>query len=550
LWLPAIAGWLTAAAGLLNLASTLTPDLAGRMRLLLHLEPGQFVPLAHALALPSGVALVAVAYHLGRGHRRAWWLALILLVVLGFLNVAKGLDVEEAFVSWGLAAVLWWGRDGFVVRGDDRGVGRAFAQVAAVAAGTFLAALVAVVAISDVLPQHVTAWIAIREAFGLLTLTGGPLAFPGHTHWVPIGVELLAAGALVGCAYVIFRPLAAPRELPAPAVRSLAAELVRRHGDDTLSFFKLRRDKHYLFSADKRAFVGYRVEGGVLLLSGDPVGPIDAVPGLLDEALAFADARGLRVAVLGASERLLPLAAQAGLRGFYIGDEAIVETGSFSLEGRAIRKVRQSVARLEKAGYEAELLRLGEVDDALVEQLEAVSERWRAGQPEKGFAMAMDSLRCEHQNDCFVLIARDDSGAVRGFLHFVPTYQRPAVSLGFMRRDRDTPNGLTEFMVVRAVQLLGERDIEEVSLNFATMARVLLTPNGRGQRILARVLALANPYFQIESLYRFNAKFLPRWEPRYLLYEGAFGLPRAALATLWAEGQLPKPRLGMSRARA
>jgi lysyl-tRNA synthetase class 2 len=265
------------------------------------------------------------------------------------------------------------------------------------------------------------------------------------------------------------------------------------------------------------------------------------VPGLLRDALALADVRGLRVGVLGASERLLPVAAQAGLRGFYIGDEAIVETARFSLEGRAIRKVRQSVNRVEKGGYTAQLLRLGDVDGALLAQLEGVSERWRAGEPEKGFAMAMDSLRGEHQADCWVLVARDGNDDVRGFLHFVPTYQRPAVSLGFMRRDLETPNGLTEFMVVRAVQLLADRGVEEVSLNFATMARVLLTPSGRGQRLFARVLTLFNPYFQIESLYRFNAKFLPRWEPRYLLYEGAFGLPRAALATLWAEGQLPKP---------
>ena len=52
----------------------------------------------------------------------------------------------------------------------------------------------------------------------------------------------------------------------------------------------------------------------------------------------------------------------------------------------------------------------------------------------------------------------------------------------------------------------------------------------------------ANPFFQIESLYRFNAKFFPRWEPRYLVYEGAFGLPARGLAAMWAEGQLPKPR--------
>jgi lysyl-tRNA synthetase class 2 len=49
-----------------------------------------------------------------------------------------------------------------------------------------------------------------------------------------------------------------------------------------------------------------------------------------------------------------------------------------------------------------------------------------------------------------------------------------------------------------------------------------------------------NPYFQIESLYKFNAKFFPRWEPRYLVYQGALGLPRAGLAAAWAEGQVPK----------
>jgi lysylphosphatidylglycerol synthetase-like protein (DUF2156 family) len=43
--------------------------------------------------------------------------------------------------------------------------------------------------------------------------------------------------------------------------------------------------------------------------------------------------------------------------------------------------------------------------------------------------------------------------------------------------------------------------------------------------------------FVIESLYRFNAKFFPRWEPRYLLYEGALGLPRAAGAQARRRGR-------------
>ncbi|TML54052.1 MAG: DUF2156 domain-containing protein, partial [Actinobacteria bacterium] len=152
---------------------------------------------------------------------------------------------------------------------------------------------------------------------------------------------------LVTCAYLVFRPLAAPRSFPTGEMRRTARELVRLHGGDTLAYFKLRRDQHYLFSPDRRAFLGYRVENGVLLVSGDPVGPDEALPELLRELGSFAEARGLRLAAIGVGERLRPLWAQLGLRSLYLGDEAIVETASFSLEGRAIRKVRQSVTRLE-----------------------------------------------------------------------------------------------------------------------------------------------------------------------------------------------------------
>ena len=123
-------------------------------------------------------------------------------------------------------------------------------------------------------------------------------------------------------------------------------------------------------------------------------------------------------------------------------------------------------------------------------------------------------------------------------------------ALSSMRRERDTPNGLTEFLVARGIELLRGRGVEEVSLNFAAFARWMHSPGGVVERALGRLAAVFNPYFQIESLYRFNAKFFPRWEPRYLLHEGPLALPRTGLAALWAEGQLPKIGIGKSRAGA
>ncbi len=535
---PLLAAAAAALVGLANIASALTPNIRWRGHLLLEFEPVEAVRLFHALALPAGVALLLVAPYLAKRRRRALQTAVGLMIALGLFDLLKGLDFEETILTWSLAAVLIASRNEFPVRHDPITLRSAVWRVPLVGLAGIAAA-----AVTTWATQGHPSWSSVAtETFDLLRWHQGPIRY--HHH-IPAGVHMLELGTLLMIAYVIFRPLTAPRSLPSPAAREVASNLVRAHGADTLAFFKLRAEVQYLFSEDRRAFVGYTIENGVLLLSGDPVGPEDAFPDLLGQVRVFAEARGLKLGALGASEGLCPLYGDLGLRTIYLGDEAIVDLTRFSLEGRPIRKVRQSVTRLGKAGYQAELCELPSLDPDTLEQIEDVVERGRQGAPERGFSMAMESLQGQHDHDTLVVIARDGEGAIRGVLHFVPCYGRPAVSLSFMRRDPSTPNGLTEFLVVRAIELLRDRGLEELSLNFAAFAKWMHSPVRRHERLLGKLIALGNPFFQIESLYRFNAKFFPRWEPRFLVYEGAFGLPRAGIAALWAEGQLPKPSLRM-----
>jgi len=532
---PAFAAVAAALVGLVNIASALTPDIRWRGHLLLEFEPVEAIRLFHALALPAGAALLLVAPYLAKRRRRALQTAVALMIALGLFNLLKGLDFEESILTWGVAGVLILSRDAFTVRHDPNTLRSAVWRVPVLALIGLAIAMVAVWT-----GTHAGFGTVVTETFDLLRYQPGPVHF--HHH-IPIGVHALELGTLLMIAYVIFRPLTVPRAPASPAARQVAADLVRAHGADTLAFFKLRGDGNYIFSEDGRAFVAYAIENGVLLLSGDPVGPPDALPGLLHQVREFADARGLKLGALGASERLCPLYEELGLHSIYLGDEAVVELGRFSLEGRPIRKVRQSVTRLSKAGYGAELHDLRELDQDTIERVEEVVELGRQGAPERGFSMAMDSLQGEHDHETLVVLARDETGAIRGVLHFVPCYGRAAVSLSFMRRDPDTPNGLTEFLVVGAIELLRERGIDELSLNFAAFAKWMHSPEKRLERWLGKLITLGNPFFQIESLYRFNAKFFPRWEPRFLVYEGTFGLPRAGIAAMWAEGQLPKPRI-------
>src|SRR5438132_1326244 len=127
-WLPPLAFVLTAAVGLLNVGSALTPNLAWRTRRLLHIESADYVPLAHALALSAGVALLVVAVYLGRRRRRALQVAVAVLFVAGVLNLVKGLDWEEALVTWAVGAFLLLGRRALYVR-QELSVGRALKLV-------------------------------------------------------------------------------------------------------------------------------------------------------------------------------------------------------------------------------------------------------------------------------------------------------------------------------------------------------------------------------------------------------------------------------------
>ena len=544
---PRLAAAATALVGLINIASALTPNIQWRGHLLLQFEPVEAMRTFHAMALPIGAALLLVSPYLLKRRHRAWQLAIVLMIAVGAIDLLKGLDFEETIAGWGVAALLIASRPAFNVRHDPITLRSALWRVPLLGLGGLFAAGAA----SWAAAAHPTIGKILRETGDLLRFRSGPLhyehhvAFHHHFAWIPVSVHMVEAGTLLAIAYVIFRPIAAPRSLPGPAARAAADRLVRAHGSDTLSFFKLRADKQYYFSEDRTAFVGYRIENGVMLLSGDPVGPQDAITPLLHELRAYADSRGLKLGAVGASEKLTGVYEELGCKTIYLGDEAVIETAKFSLEGRPIRKVRQSVTRLTKAGYVAELHALAELDADTKREIDRVIELGREGAPERGFSMAMDSVHgaCEHET--LVVLAKDEEQNVRGVLHFVPCYGRAAVSLSFMRRDPSTPNGLTEFLVANAAQLLGDRGIEELSLNFATFAKWMHSPEKRWERALGRLMKVFNPYFQIESLYRFNAKFFPRWEPRYLVYEG---LLRTSLAAMRAEGQLPElPSLTLTR---
>jgi lysyl-tRNA synthetase class 2 len=537
---PTVVAAVVAAGAALDLLHVILP---GKSSGLLHsLTPDAVGPFAHAACALAAVALLAAVPGLARRRHRAWQVAVALSAFSTTLHVLHGFT-DGTLVSAVTLVILIARRQDFDGPGDAAGRPVVLSRLAIVVGGLVGYGLAALWLNRLAADQVFTFPFAFREigrSLLALEIKGSPHYEGAFGEWFPLSVFLLGA---TGVLWVVSGWLAPWRHrvFQLDDERARARELVRRYGDDTLAPFVLRADKSYFFSEDGAAFLAYRVVGGVAIVTGDAIGPRDQADALVARFVAHARARDWRVAILGASEQWLPLYARHGLHSLYHGDEAIVDTATFSLDGRAIRKVRQSVHRLEREGYTAVALRPSELDENLRAELDGVAQRWRGNQPERGFVMALDALFTLGDDDAVFVVGFAPDGQAAGFLHFAISEAAKALSLSSMPRLRDTPNGFNEWLICEAIEWATEHEFARVSLNFAPFAALLApeTELTAMQEMQRAALLRLKGHFQLDNLLTFNRKFFPRWERRFVVYERRRDLPRVGIAALAAEAYLP-----------
>jgi lysyl-tRNA synthetase class 2 len=538
---PTIVALVVAAAASLELLHTILPG--SDEGVLRSLTPDAAGPLSHAACCFTGLALLFAARGLARRRRRAWEVAVAVAALSTVLHLLHGVN-HGTTISAAVLILLVARRQDFPLPGDEQ-TRFLILRRTALAAGAIAAFGCAALWVNRLdADQPFTLRFAGREiASGLLGLhlRGSPHLTGPFGAWFPLAVFLMGVGATVW----IVSGWVAPwrhRVRQEAADRLRVERIVRERGVDTLAPFTLRQDKSYFLNDEGSAFLAYRVVGGVAIVSGDPVGVPEAFEQLVDRFLHDAHVCDWRVAILGASERLLGLYRARGLHVLYHGDEAVVDSGAFDLEGRAIRKVRQSVSRLQRAGYAAEVLPPSHVDPPLRAELESIADGWRAGQPERGFVMALDGLFSLGDEDAVFVVGRDRAGEPQGFLHFAIVHAGSALSLSSMPRVRaSTPNGFNEWLICEALLWAREHGYARVSLNFSPFAAVLGgdLPRSLGRELQRRALLATKGHFQLDNLLAFNRKFFPDWERRFLVYERRTDLPRVGIAALAAEAYLP-----------
>ncbi|WP_082772030.1 phosphatidylglycerol lysyltransferase domain-containing protein [Actinoplanes sp. TFC3] len=532
--------------GAFDAVAAVLPSWHNRMATLAHMMPTAGMLTARTATAVVGLLLVYLGAGLRRGKRRAWQLATGLCALSVVLHIVKATPAP-AVVAAALLGVLIVERDRFHARGDVRNRWRALWVCAGFLAAGFVLGFVEVALrsrqlIGDAGPL---AW-AQHVALGMIGITG-PLEFEHPVTGTAVELTTGTFGLLgfVAGAVLLLRPGTRHAGFQAedePQVRTLLTQ----HGEgDSLGYFALRSDKSIIWAPSRRAAVSYRVINGVSLASGNPLGIASAWPDAISAWLADCREHGWTPAVLGCNTAGGTAYQRFGLDAIELGDEAIIDTAAFTLEGRSMRTVRQAVGRARRAGYTCQVVRPRDLDDETLERARQCAVAFRQGSVERGFSMALSRFGDPADGDCLLVLCHDGEGRLRGLLQFVP-WGGNGLSLDLMRADRGADNGITELMIVSAVEAAPELGVKQVSLNFAVLRSVFARAEQLGAgpviRLWARALRAVSGLWQIESLYRANAKYQPCWQPRFLCFPSARDLSRVTVAALSAEAFLPSGR--------
>lgn len=518
--------------GLVNTLSAVTPSVGWRHRLLVFLVPAVVRSGSRLLTAFFGFLLFICSYGLARGKRMAWAITLVLLIILVFLHLLKGLDYEEASLSLALAVFLLWLEPHFRAKSDPPSLRLGLAVVALAVVFNLLYAATGLYLLRHHLNLRLNLPTVLAQAWYLATFNADP-ALAGRTplaRWF-LDTEYLvtAASLLVGVAMllrpVIYRGEATTEE------RQRAAEIAGRWGASSLVFFTLCEDKLYHFAESGTAYTAYRQVGAVAVALGDPVGPPQEVPKEIREFTSFAEENGWHPVFYQVLPDYLPDYRGQGLTVLKIGEEAIVDLEGLSLSGQRWKEVRYSVNKARQAGL---MVRFYEppLAPSLLDALEEVSDDWLAVRRggEKGFSLGWFSRK--HLVHLPVATVEDRHGRVWAFANFVPMYNLPQASPDMLRYRRGAPTGTIDLLLVESAFYYRQKGYRVLNLGLAPLASV----NAENQEgLTARTVALIYRNVpNLRGLYHFKNKYHPTWEPRYLVYPGAVNLPVVALAVVRA----------------
>jgi len=530
IWL--VAG-VTFANGLFNIIQMLALRISPSPELLNIALPFGVHRWSRTLTLVFGFVLIYLSLHLVQRRRVAWIATVGITVLSVMVPLGRGHVWYAALVPTITLAVLLFTRHKFTVRSELRSVERGV--------GLLIASVVVAV-----LYGTAGFWLLETRDFGLnfraldafertlreFLLVGNSDLTP-RTHqarWFLDSLRVLGLVAGITGAYSLFRPLVY-RYHTLPQERSLARQILDRHGRSPLDYFKLWPDKSYFFSDDERCVIAYCVAVNVAICLGDPVGPEDELEAVTRAFLNWCHDNGWNVAFHQTLPDLIPMYHRLGLHSLKIGEEGIVDLEHFVSSTANNKHFRHIGNKLEREGYIC-TRHLPPHSATLLDDVEAVSNEWLSlpGRRERTFTLGQFDRAYVNETPLFTLT--EPGGRLIAFVNEIPAYPAGVATIDMMRHRAEVPNGAMDFLFLRLMQRLNEEGFRTFSLGLAPFSGVGDQPGATlEERALHQLFEHLNRFFSYKGLRSYKEKFEPQWIDSFIVYHGGVpGLIRAGLA--------------------
>ena len=542
-WLPLFAGVLTfllkinkllmrilpavflLALGIINIVSVLTPAITERLISLKDFLPVQIIHASNYFVMTAGLFMLVTSAFMLKGLRTAWWFALVLSVVSAIGHLTKAIDFEEAIVALIVVFTLIATRKEYYIKNNPR--------LRTVGLQTALLSIAAVLIYGNVgfyfldkkhFDIDFSLIQSVRYTLQNYFLVGSADLIPADAFAKHFLLSISTSGFLtmIFFIYTIIRPYVFKSNSSIEDLEN-AKLLVRQYGNSAMDYFKTYSDKMIFNAEDKKSFIAYRISGNFAVVLENPVAEnTDEIKYCIQKFEIYCYQNGLKSIYYRVPEESLNAFLSLGKKNLFLGQEAVVDLTAFSLEGGNKKSLRNALKKVSEKGFKA-TVHIAPIRDGLLQKIKAVSDEWLMDTERSEIIFSQGIFVWEELKQQTIITVENAEEKTVAFLNIIPDYAKGEGTYDLIRKTKDAPNGIMDFILVELFHYFKSKNYSAVNLGFAPMSGIN-DPHTFSERSMKFAYEKIKSFSHYKGLREFKEKFSPIWHNKYLIYTHDYDL--------------------------
>jgi phosphatidylglycerol lysyltransferase len=511
--------------GIINIISALTPAIGWRVERLQQYLLLDVMHVSDYFVLIAGFFLLITAAFMLKGLRSTWWLALILSIVSFVGHITKAIDYEEATVALLIIITLLFTRREYNIKSHPR-LRYVGLQTALISIGALI--IYGTIGFFLLDKYHFNTNFnlvqSIRSTLASYFLVGNSLTIP-HTSFgrgfilsINIG-GFLSMGFLL---YTLVRPYVYRGNASEEELKR-ATSLLERFGKSGLDYFKICSDKMIFIAEEAEAFISYRIAGNYAVILENPVSANDEdLKKCVSQFDTYCYENSLKSLYYRVPEESLPIYLEKGKKSMFIGQEAVVNLETFSLEGGSRKSLRNAINKIKDRGFKA-TIHVPPIKDGVLQKLKSVSDEWLNYTERHEIVFSQGMFDWQELKQQTVITVENPEEKVIAFLNIIPDYSPAESTYDLMRKTADAPNGIMDFILIEMFNYLKSKQFQFVNLGFAPMSGMNDAHTFK-EKSMKFAYEKIRSFSQYKGLREFKDKYDPVWYNKYLVYDNDYDL--------------------------